>query len=140
MRSPPRRRRPASRPASRPAVGAAAALFLLAAACGPSLEPRASPAPVPDAPAPEPAAPAFAYAAGSASYLVVGRAVIDVHDDSAGGRDSVETVARVRVAIAALPAVGGEARLVATVDSFTVRSAGRVPTAPLPLPDPDRSP
>ena len=111
-------------------------LLLALAACGPALEPQATPAPAATPPAAaEPAGPAaaaraFAYGPGTAAYDVERRATIEVAGDTGQTRDTVVTTALVRVSLAAT-------RLAGTVDSFAVASGAQVPAAPppaLPLP------
>jgi len=126
---------PSSPTAGRPA--ALVAGLLLAAGCGPALQPGVTPSPdEPPAGVPTPAttaAPTFAYGPGSAVALVESRATIQVADDSSAAQDTVVTTARVRWQIGEAGA-DGDRPLTAVVDSFTVRAGSRVPGAVMPLP------
>jgi hypothetical protein len=126
---------PSSPTAGRPA--ALVAGLLLAAGCGPALQPGVTPSPdEPPAGVPTPAttaAPAFAYGPGSAVALVESRATIQVADDSSAAQDTVVTTVRVRWQIGEAGA-DGDRPLTAVVDSFTVRAGSRVPGAVMPLP------
>ena len=121
--------------ARRPATSALL-LLAAAAACGPGLEPSATPAPARPAPAsPDPAptlpaAAAFAYGPGTETFVVERRATVEVAADGGVATDTVVSTALVRISLAAT-------RLAGMVDSFTVAGPSRVPAAPaptLPLP------
>ena len=116
--------------ARRPAT--LALLLLAAAACGPGLEPSATPTPAappaapPDPTPPAAAAAAFAYGPGTETFVVERRATVEVTGDTGLATDTVVTTAVVRVSLAAT-------RLAGTVDSFAVAGGARVPPAPAPV-------
>jgi hypothetical protein len=99
--------------------------------CAPARQPApTTPAPVPSAP--RPAAPvaeawSFAWTPGVARYEVKTISIVELKDDTSRARDSLTTIARLGLRLAA---TNGRLRVSGTVDSFLVSTMGRVPPAP----------